>query len=101
MEQLRAARPDIAVTTDLIAGFPGETEADYAATRDLVERAEFDNAFVFRYSKRRDTPAADLPLPDSGRGEGGTKPGPPEGGRSVRAGEVRRRWSAAGSRSCV
>jgi tRNA-2-methylthio-N6-dimethylallyladenosine synthase len=61
VEQLRAARPNIAVTTDLIAGFPGETEEDYAATRDLVERAEFDNAFVFRYSKRRDTPAAELP----------------------------------------
>lgn len=59
-EKLRAARPDIALTTDVIVGFPGETEADYAATRELVERIGFDNAFIFRYSQRRDTPAAAL-----------------------------------------
>ncbi|MES2568543.1 MAG: tRNA (N6-isopentenyl adenosine(37)-C2)-methylthiotransferase MiaB [Verrucomicrobiota bacterium] len=58
IEQLRAARPDIALTTDVIVGFPGETEEDYRATRELYERIGFDNAFVFRYSKRRDTPAA-------------------------------------------
>ncbi|MDB6155124.1 MAG: tRNA-i(6)A37 thiotransferase enzyme MiaB [Chthoniobacteraceae bacterium] len=61
IEQLRAARPDIALTTDIIVGFPGETDDDYVATRDLYERIEFDNAFVFRYSKRRDTPAAEMP----------------------------------------
>jgi tRNA-2-methylthio-N6-dimethylallyladenosine synthase len=55
---LRAARPGIAMTTDIIVGFPGETEDDYRQTRDLVEQLEFDNAFVFRYSPRRDTPAA-------------------------------------------
>ncbi|HEX8312297.1 MAG TPA: tRNA (N6-isopentenyl adenosine(37)-C2)-methylthiotransferase MiaB [Chthoniobacteraceae bacterium] len=60
VEQLRAARPDIALTTDLIVGFPGETEEDYAATRMLVERIGFDNAFIFRYSQRRDTPAATM-----------------------------------------
>lgn len=59
-EKLRAARPDIALTTDIIVGFPGETEEDYVATRELVERVEFDNAFIFRYSKRRDTPAAKM-----------------------------------------
>jgi tRNA-2-methylthio-N6-dimethylallyladenosine synthase len=59
-EQLKAARPEIALTTDVIVGFPGETDADYEATRTLVERIEFDNAFVFRYSKRRDTPAAEM-----------------------------------------
>jgi tRNA-2-methylthio-N6-dimethylallyladenosine synthase len=59
-EKLRAARPDIALTTDVIVGFPGETEADYTATRDLVQRIGFDNAFIFRYSPRRDTPAATL-----------------------------------------
>ncbi len=66
-EDLRAARPDIAITTDLIVGFPGETEEDFAASCDLVQRVGFDNAFVFRYSKRRDTPAAILPdqLPES------------------------------------
>src|SRR5581483_1429579 len=59
--KIRAARPDIAVTTDVIVGFPGETDDDYAATRELVRSVEFDNAFIFRYSKRRDTPAADMP----------------------------------------
>jgi len=59
-QKLRAARPDIALTTDLIVGFPGETEEDYLATRDLVERVGFDNAFIFRYSPRRDTPAAEM-----------------------------------------
>jgi tRNA-2-methylthio-N6-dimethylallyladenosine synthase len=59
-EKLRAARPDIALTTDIIVGFPGETDDDYAATRAMVERVGFDNAFIFRYSKRRDTPAAEM-----------------------------------------
>ncbi len=58
--RIRAARPGIAVTTDVIVGFPGETDADYQATRDLCERVKFDNGFIFRYSKRRDTPAAEM-----------------------------------------
>ncbi|MGI8436441.1 MAG: tRNA (N6-isopentenyl adenosine(37)-C2)-methylthiotransferase MiaB [Chthoniobacterales bacterium] len=56
--RIRAARPDIALTTDVIVGFPGEEESDYAQTRDLVEQIQFDNAFVFRYSPRSETPAA-------------------------------------------
>jgi tRNA-2-methylthio-N6-dimethylallyladenosine synthase len=60
VERLRSARPDIALTTDIIVGFPGETDADYADTRDLVRMVGFDNAFVFRYSPRRDTPAATI-----------------------------------------
>ncbi len=60
VQKLRAARPDIALTTDVIVGFPGETDADYTATRELVERIGFDNAFIFRYSPRRDTPAATM-----------------------------------------
>ena len=65
--KLRAARPGIAITTDVIVGFPGETDADYAATRELVQRVGFDNAFIFRYSQRRDTPAAGMPdqVPES------------------------------------
>jgi tRNA-2-methylthio-N6-dimethylallyladenosine synthase len=59
-EKLRAARPDIAMTTDVIVGFPGEKEEDHVATRELLERIGFDNAFIFRYSQRRDTPAAEL-----------------------------------------
>jgi len=58
--KLRHARPDIALTTDLIVGFPGETGADHLATRELLERIGFDNAFVFKYSPRRDTPAASM-----------------------------------------
>jgi len=59
-EKMKAARPDIAITTDVIVGFPGETEEDFQATIDVVERLQFDNAFVFRYSKRKDTPAAEM-----------------------------------------
>jgi tRNA-2-methylthio-N6-dimethylallyladenosine synthase len=60
VRQIRRARDGIAITTDIIVGFPGETEDDYKQTRDLVEEIQFDNAFVFRYSPRRDTPAADI-----------------------------------------
>src|SRR5881394_3917027 len=61
VRRIRRARDGIAITTDIIVGFPGETEDDYKQTRDLVEEIEFDNAFVFRYSPRRDTPAAEMP----------------------------------------
>jgi tRNA-2-methylthio-N6-dimethylallyladenosine synthase len=61
VERLRRARAGIAITTDIIVGFPGETENDYGQTRDLVDRIQFDNAFVFRYSSRRGTPAAEMP----------------------------------------
>lgn len=60
-EKMRAARPDLAITTDVIVGFPGETEEDFQQTVDVVARLEFDNAFVFRYSQRRGTPAAEMP----------------------------------------
>jgi len=59
--RIRQARPGIAITTDIIVGFPGETESDYQETRNLVAQIEFDNAFVFRYSPRRDTRAAEIP----------------------------------------
>jgi tRNA-2-methylthio-N6-dimethylallyladenosine synthase len=58
VERLRQARPGIAITTDIIVGFPGETDGDYDQTRQLTDQVGFDNAFVFRYSPRRDTPAA-------------------------------------------
>ena len=60
VERIRAARPEIAITTDVIVGFPGETEEDFAQTCSLFEQVQFDNAYVFKYSKRRDTPAAEL-----------------------------------------
>src|SRR5438128_3136880 len=60
VDRIRQARDGTAITTDLIVGFPGETESDYEQTRELVRQIQFDNAFVFRYSPRRDTPAAEL-----------------------------------------
>jgi tRNA-2-methylthio-N6-dimethylallyladenosine synthase len=61
IDRVRAAIPNAAITTDLIVGFPGETEEDFAATLDVVERARFASAFTFQYSKRPGTPAAELP----------------------------------------
>jgi len=60
-EKLRAVRPRIGLSTDLIVGFPGETEEDFEQTVDLVRRARFDSAFVFKFSPRRGTPAAESP----------------------------------------
>ncbi|MCD7981483.1 MAG: tRNA (N6-isopentenyl adenosine(37)-C2)-methylthiotransferase MiaB [Clostridiales bacterium] len=58
VEKIRAAVPDIAITTDIIVGFPGETEADFEETMDVIRRVRFDSAFTFIYSKRTGTPAA-------------------------------------------
>ncbi|WP_349271366.1 MiaB/RimO family radical SAM methylthiotransferase [Mycolicibacterium parafortuitum] len=60
IDRVRAAIPHAAITTDLIVGFPGETEEDFQATLDVVEAARFAGAFTFQYSKRPGTPAADL-----------------------------------------
>lgn len=57
-ESMREARPDLAITTDIIVGFPGETDEDYQQTKAAVERIQFDNAFIFQYSPRKDTVAA-------------------------------------------
>jgi tRNA-2-methylthio-N6-dimethylallyladenosine synthase len=59
-KQMKEARPDLAITTDIIVGFPGETDEDFQKTIDTVKALDFDNAFVFRYSKRRNTPAAEM-----------------------------------------
>ena len=61
VRKLRAFDPEFAVTTDVIVGYPGETEADFEATRSLMEEAGFDNAFVFKYSPRPGTRSAALP----------------------------------------
>jgi tRNA-2-methylthio-N6-dimethylallyladenosine synthase len=61
IEKLRRARPEIGITTDIIVGFPGETEDDFEQTLSLAREVRFDNAYIFKYSQRRDTPAADLP----------------------------------------
>jgi tRNA-2-methylthio-N6-dimethylallyladenosine synthase len=60
IEKVRAAMPDAAITTDIIVGFPGETEADFAATLDVVRAARFSSAFTFQYSPRPGTPAATM-----------------------------------------
>ncbi|NPC41086.1 tRNA (N6-isopentenyl adenosine(37)-C2)-methylthiotransferase MiaB [Nocardioides sp. zg-1230] len=60
IERVRAAIPDAAITTDIIVGFPGETEEDFQATLDVVRAARFSAAFTFQYSKRPGTPAAVL-----------------------------------------
>jgi tRNA-2-methylthio-N6-dimethylallyladenosine synthase len=61
VRRLRAARPDLSLTSDFIVGFPGETDADFEATLALVESIRFDGAFSFAYSARPGTPAAELP----------------------------------------
>ena len=60
IRRLREARPDIAISSDFIIGFPGETDADFEATMQLIEDVGFDNSFSFIYSKRPGTPAAEL-----------------------------------------
>lgn len=60
VHRLRAAVPSLALTTDIIVGFPGETEEDFERTRALMDAAAFDNAFIFKYSPRAGTPAAAL-----------------------------------------
>jgi tRNA-2-methylthio-N6-dimethylallyladenosine synthase len=60
IDKVRAAMPDAAITTDIILGFPGETEADFEQTLDVVRAARFSSAFTFQYSKRPGTPAATM-----------------------------------------
>lgn len=71
IKKLRQVQPRIGLTTDFIVGFPGETEEDFEETLSLVRQVEFDQAYIFRYSERRDTPAAALPdqLPQAVREE--------------------------------
>ena len=61
VDKIRAAVPDIALTTDIIVGFPGETEEDFEETMDVVRKVRYDSAFTFIYSKRTGTPAAAMP----------------------------------------
>ena len=67
VERIRKARKGLAITTDIIVGFPGETDDDYGQTRELVEEIQFDNAFVFRYSPRRDTSLRKCPIKSTSR----------------------------------
>ena len=65
VELARRYIPDLVVTSDIIVGFPGETEADFLETMDVIERVRFDALFTFIYSKRPGTPAAEMDDPDS------------------------------------
>jgi tRNA-2-methylthio-N6-dimethylallyladenosine synthase len=66
IDELKDTVPGIALSTDLIVGFPGETDEDFERTVDVVERVRYDNVFAFRYSRRPGTPASDMPdqVPD-------------------------------------
>ena len=68
---IRAGLSQAAITTDILVGFPAESEADFEDTCSLVREVEFDQAYLFRYSERRDTPAAAMPgqLPEPVREE--------------------------------
>jgi tRNA-2-methylthio-N6-dimethylallyladenosine synthase len=61
IDRVRAAMPEAAISTDIIVGFPGETEADFEQTLQVVRQARFAHAYTFQYSKRPGTPAADMP----------------------------------------
>jgi tRNA-2-methylthio-N6-dimethylallyladenosine synthase len=61
IEKLRSAMPEMTISTDIIVGFPGETDADFGETLSLIEEARLDWGFIFKYSQRDGTPAADLP----------------------------------------
>ncbi len=65
VRRLRAARPNLSLSSDFIVGFPGETDADFKATMDLIDEVGFDTSFSFIYSARPGTPAAELPDPVS------------------------------------
>jgi tRNA-2-methylthio-N6-dimethylallyladenosine synthase len=73
--ELRETVPEIALSTDLIVGFPGETEADFARTVEAVEAVRYDNVFAFRYSRRPGTPAAEMPdqVPEAVKAERNTR----------------------------
>ena len=60
VEKLREAMPDLSITTDIIVGYPGETEDDFLETMDVVRRVKYDSAYTFIYSRRSGTPAADM-----------------------------------------
>src|SRR5262249_40706802 len=71
VQKLRQVKPQIGLSTDFIVGFPGESGEDFEETLSLVREVQFDQAYIFRYSERRDTPAAAMPnqIPETIREE--------------------------------
>jgi tRNA-2-methylthio-N6-dimethylallyladenosine synthase len=91
IERIRAARPDIALSTDVIVGFPGESETEFSATLAMLERVGFAQAYSFKYSPRPGTPAAEMEqLPDAARDD-----------RLQRLQEVIERHQTAFNSACV
>ena len=90
LSEVRAAMPDAAITTDIIVGFPGETEDDFQATLDVVAASQFAAAFTFQYSPRPGTPAATHARSGAARGRHRAVPAVDGGGRRVA------RWPATG-----
>ena len=92
VDDIREAVPEMAFSTDLIVGFPGETDADFEETIEMVERVGYDNVFAFRYSRRPGTPAAAMP---------GQVPDEVKASRNTRLLEVVNRVTAERSRRLV
>ena len=89
LDRVRAAMPDAAITTDIIVGFPGETERDFEDTLDLVRQARFAGAFTFQYSPRPGTPAAGMDGQVPAGGGRGAVPAARRAGRGRVAGRER------------
>ena len=94
IDKVRAAMPDAAITTDIIVGFPGETEADFERTLDVVREARFSSAFTFQYSKRPGTPAADHGRPGAQAGRAGALRAADRAASRRSPGRRTRSWSA-------
>ncbi len=101
VRRLRAARPDISLTSDFIVGFPGETDADFEQTMKLVDDVGFDGAFSFIYSPRPGTPAADLADQVPHEVKQARLRAPAGAARGAIPRRTARRWSAAAQRVLV
>ncbi len=97
LRKLRAVRPDISISTDIIVGFPGETDEDFAATLKLIEEVGFDQSFSFLYSRRPGTPAASLARRGAAGGEAAPARARPAALQYPGAGDFASAWSEAAS----